>query len=785
MSPAPRTVDTEESKDRYLAGWDATMKLLREGKSFSGRERNCAFINHGNQHFSDVSSVTGLDFPEDGRGLIAVDWDRDGDLDLWISNRTGPRLRLMRNNSSPGSRQFVQVKLQGTTCNRDAIGARVELVHADASVGKSIRTLYAGDAYLSQSSKWLHFGVPDEAEIEYLSVRWPDGKVERFPLVAPGRRVLVKQGTGVAEPVLASGDPVQLQPSKPRDPLPSGLTRTVLVSRPPAPLLQYYDAQNVPVPIRFGQRPVLVNLWSANCGNCLAEIKHWAAEHEALSDLGLEVVLLSLDRLPGATVKQPALLQGLPASFRCGYADAALVDKLNILRRVAAHQSSRVVTPMSFLFDRWGGLAALYLGKLSTPQLLDDLRQFGPTSQTPREAAVPFAGRWTAPPRNLLLRSIADVFRDHGYEDDYLRIRQFEVAQLAQRRSAAPTGQGPRDIDTRFAEACFGVALELQTHGQLKLCIEYFKVGLGATPEVANAQYYLALAYEKDGQQTKAVEHLQLCLQYDPGYTKASLRLAGLLAGSDQQTKSVTVLRQTTQAAPDSPEAHFQLGMALVANGKAEEALQSFLRAVELRPDHGKALANAAVLLARGQEFSQARELFERALEIPPRRAEVLLGYGGVLMELEKTARAIEVFNEIVEQHPKRARVHVALANALQRDGHYLEAADHLEVAVQLKPHNATSLLRLAWLRATAPEAAARNGKQALQIAEKLQDATSGKHPKVWDTMAVAHAELGDFDAAVATAQRAVEILGDSNPELVSKIRKRIEGYKAEVPYRE
>ena len=61
-----------------------------------------------------------------------ADWDFDGDLDLWITNRTAPRVRFLRNNLKSGSKSCSAIKLQGNgkSTNRDAIGARVEL-HLD------------------------------------------------------------------------------------------------------------------------------------------------------------------------------------------------------------------------------------------------------------------------------------------------------------------------------------------------------------------------------------------------------------------------------------------------------------------------------------------------------------------------------------------------------------------------------------------------------------------------------------------------------------------------------
>ena len=53
--------------------------------------------------FANVSAVSGIDFPEDGRALCLVDWDHDGDLDFWLSNRTAPQLRFLRNDNAGGN----------------------------------------------------------------------------------------------------------------------------------------------------------------------------------------------------------------------------------------------------------------------------------------------------------------------------------------------------------------------------------------------------------------------------------------------------------------------------------------------------------------------------------------------------------------------------------------------------------------------------------------------------------------------------------------------------------
>ena len=135
-----------EPESRQKERFAAFAKMFGEGRSFSGHERNCCYLNPGNSSaaagkFANISAASGLDYPDDARAIILLDWDQDGDLDVWASNRNAPRLRLLRN-EIPKSGNFINLSLvgNGTTTNRDAIGARVEIV-VDPSEGKNMPTL--------------------------------------------------------------------------------------------------------------------------------------------------------------------------------------------------------------------------------------------------------------------------------------------------------------------------------------------------------------------------------------------------------------------------------------------------------------------------------------------------------------------------------------------------------------------------------------------------------------------------------------------------------------------
>jgi hypothetical protein len=158
--------------------------MMKRGRSWSGRERHCAYLNLGDgadgaaSRFANVSALSGIDFSDDGRAICLSDWDHDGDVDFWVSNRSAPQLRLMRNESA-GDNHFLGIRLRGVQSNRDAIGARVTVY--PMGNGKPLsKTLRAGDGYLAQSSKCLLFGLGKAAGTERVEVSWPGGSTDVY-----------------------------------------------------------------------------------------------------------------------------------------------------------------------------------------------------------------------------------------------------------------------------------------------------------------------------------------------------------------------------------------------------------------------------------------------------------------------------------------------------------------------------------------------------------------------------------------------------------------------------
>ena len=189
--------DNDGRMDLILANGHPDDMIESYSQQVKYKEPLVLFQNDGTK-LRNVSADAGPVFKKlfPARGLAVGDYDNDGRVDVLIGNN-GEAPALLKNNAG-AAHHWVGLRLQGTACNRDAIGATITW-----SAGGVTRTRYkpSGGSYLSSHDVREVLGLGTAAKVDWVEIKWPQpsGRVERLTEVPVDRYVTVIEGKGRIE----------------------------------------------------------------------------------------------------------------------------------------------------------------------------------------------------------------------------------------------------------------------------------------------------------------------------------------------------------------------------------------------------------------------------------------------------------------------------------------------------------------------------------------------------------------------------------------------------------
>jgi len=156
-------------------------------------DRTRLFENRGDGTFDEVAAARGIADAEQGKALLTLDFDRDGDLDVFVANHAGAPVLYRNDGGNAGS--WLQLELEGTLSNRDGIGAVVTVTpDLDDPARRQTRHHLANSNFIAQDELLVHIGLGDHAgTIDRVTIAWPSGIVQTLSDVPVRARLRVTE----------------------------------------------------------------------------------------------------------------------------------------------------------------------------------------------------------------------------------------------------------------------------------------------------------------------------------------------------------------------------------------------------------------------------------------------------------------------------------------------------------------------------------------------------------------------------------------------------------------
>lgn len=280
----------------------------------------------------------------------------------------------------------------------------------------------------------------------------------------------------------------------------------------------------------------------------------------------------------------------------------------------------------------------------------------------------------------------------------------------------------------------------------------------------------------------EALDEFDRALASQPDYVDGHVTAAVILIEKGEHEHAAEHLRKAIELDPKCWYAYANLGVISQRQGRLDEAIVHFEKVVGLKPDNFEAQANLGKCLLETGKPEEAQVHFRVAVELAPDDAAGHVSLGNYLAAKKMPEQAVAHYEQALATQPRFIDARLMLGRALAAQGKYEAALAQFGGACQMEPRNLQAVNDLAWLLATCPQDEARNGAQAVQLAEMACQITGHRDPVLLNTLAAAYAEVARWPEAVAAASSALALAQPSDPQLAQEIRQHLDRYRQSKP---
>ncbi len=355
-----------------------------------------------------------------------------------------------------------------------------------------------------------------------------------------------------------------------------------------------------------------------------------------------------------------------------------------------------------------------------------------------------------------------------------------------------------------------------------RAAIPFVEKAIGIEPEAEPRLYSQYSAYlQLTGRTDEALKQIDRAIELAPDVPDYKKEKAILLAKIKRIDEARKLFDEATAGAESNVALMVEKGQFLASIDDYDAALALYTDLLAKYDGPGLYFLRGA-LYAQQKNFRQALADANQALRRDANLLPALRLKGVIYLEMERYDDAVRTFTQLRDKSKDDAgklEAKTQIAYALSKQGKYRTASELLKKELEKQPDNVELLRSLAdmellfghwgeadrlykrlleidpkdsgvlnnysWLLATCPEEQYRDAARALEYGKQAAEATLYAAPHILSTLAAAYAEGGDFESARSWSQKAVELGEKENHESLDSLKKELESYKENKPWRE
>ena len=337
----------------------------------------------------------------------------------------------------------------------------------------------------------------------------------------------------------------------------------------------------------------------------------------------------------------------------------------------------------------------------------------------------------------------------------------------------------PRDVEIRRTRG-----LHFLLEDKFDRAREDLLVAIEEKPSDGSLHEALGMACMMGDKRDEAKKAFDKAIELEPDSSSPLMQRARLLAVEEKYPEAIADIDRALEIEPGNPAAVVLRARVHQQAGDSDKALDDVESVLSDDPDNTVALELRGLIAAERDDYPSAIRDFRRLVARNGDDAVLVSQLGMLYLAAKQPREAIRRFTralEIDEEHFASLR---GRSDAEISIGNHPAAIADLDKAHALKPDDTGVLNNLAWLLATSPDDAIRNGTRAIELAQKACELTEWKEPHIISTLAAGHAEAGDFAKAREFSQKAVDASDDSD-QVKEQLKGELASYEAEKPWRE